>query len=392
MVNPLAPDASSLSPELRLLLDLLKPDPGSPPGGGTPPADVDWQLFRSLAMHHRVYPHIYRRLKETGGGRVPEAVMHQLYLDYCRNTFLMLQLSGEMGQVAMLLADNGIPAIFLKGPSLAADLYGDVSLRTSGDLDLLVPIGQLAHAEELLARMGYVKNDYIHSVLNDWKWRHHHITFFHPDKIIKVELHWRLGPAPSSEPAFGELWSRKRRSPLVAGPVYMLGREDQFLFLVTHGARHGWSRLRWLADIARSLEQPPDCGALRTLLQRHRCAHIAGQALLLADRLLGTPIPDGLAALAGSARAGKLAGGAMFYVGRMINLHDGPLPKDVDRHHRRHLFALLTTGQKLLFLVSFLFPIPEDADTLPLPKQLHFLYVPLRPFLWIWRKAAGAAR
>ena len=31
--------------------------------------------------------------------------------------------------------------------------------------------------------------------------------------------------------------------------VYILGREDLFLFLVSHGARHGWSRLRWLIDI-----------------------------------------------------------------------------------------------------------------------------------------------
>ena len=32
--------------------------------------------------------------------------------------------------------------------------------------------------------------------------------------------------------------------------------------------------------------------------------------------------------------------------------------------------------------MSFLYPYPEDAETLPLPKYLHFLYFPLRPFLW----------
>ena len=48
---------------------------------------------------------------------------------------------------------------------------------------------------------------------------------------------------------------RKRISSLTSYPIYFLGREDLFLFLVSHGARHGWSRLRWLTDIDRLLKQ-----------------------------------------------------------------------------------------------------------------------------------------
>ena len=33
-----------------------------------------------------------------------------------------------------------------------------------------------------LLKLGYVKDDYIQTVLNDWKWRHHHVTYFHPEK------------------------------------------------------------------------------------------------------------------------------------------------------------------------------------------------------------------
>ena len=40
-----------------------------------------------------------------------------------------------------------------------------------------------------------MKDDYIQTVLNDWKWRHHHVTYFHPEKEIKLEIHWRLNPA-----------------------------------------------------------------------------------------------------------------------------------------------------------------------------------------------------
>ncbi|NEU34041.1 nucleotidyltransferase family protein, partial [bacterium LRH843] len=89
----------------------------------------------------------------------------------------------------------------------------------------------------------------------DWKWRHHHVTYFHPIKRIKLEIHWRLNPGPSSEPQFKELWSRKRLSTVTSSPVYFLGQEDLTVFLISHGARHGWSRLRWLADIHQILNQ-----------------------------------------------------------------------------------------------------------------------------------------
>ena len=59
----------------------------------------------------------------------------------------MLHLSGEMEQICKIFNENEIPLLVLKGPVLAADLYGDVSLRTSSDLDILIPIQDLEKVE-----------------------------------------------------------------------------------------------------------------------------------------------------------------------------------------------------------------------------------------------------
>ena len=45
-----------------------------------------------------------------------------------------------MEQVSKLFNENKINLLILKGPVLAVDLYGDISLRTSSDLDILIPI------------------------------------------------------------------------------------------------------------------------------------------------------------------------------------------------------------------------------------------------------------
>ncbi|WP_438434858.1 nucleotidyltransferase domain-containing protein [Gorillibacterium sp. sgz500922] len=382
--------AAPLAEELELLLLLLRsgPDKVWTEEERERLAGADAGKLVELARHHRVYPYLHGLLQQPGAPALPAEATDRLRRDYRTNAFKMLQLAAEMEAVSREFDRAGIDSLMLKGPVLARDLYGELSLRTSCDLDMIVGIGCLERVEELLPRLGYVKDDYIETVLGDWKWRHHHIAFYHQEKGIKLEVHWRLNPGPSSEPAFAELWRRKRRTPLATGhPVYYLGREDLFLFLASHGARHGWSRLRWLLDIDRLVRQGLDESRLIPLLRRHFLLPIGGQALALARTLFGTPLSPALDRLSRTRRAGQLADEAMFYVRRMLNLHDYPLPEDVNRYHRRHLYAQMAPPFKLLFRLSLLYPFYEDARTLPLPERAHFLYFPLRPFLCVYRMA-----
>ncbi|WP_339207734.1 nucleotidyltransferase family protein [Paenibacillus sp. FSL K6-3182] len=387
MNNDVSLQKEELSDELRLLLSILVMDHGAKITFDIQELlhKTDWDKFIELARHHRVFPTLNLKLQKMKSTDIPTFVTQMFHRDYYRNTLQMLALSGEMEQLAKMFSENGIRSLFLKGPVIAADLYGDVSLRTSCDLDFLIPIKDLERAEALLVSLGYVKDDYIESVLNDWKWRHHHTAFVHPGKAIKVEVHWRLNPAPAKEPKFDDLWERRRQSSLISRPIYYLGREDLFMFLVSHGARHGWSRLRWLLDIKQLVNQKVDWPKLIRLLRKHQFAHIGGQALLLVARLMATPLREEMKPLITDRKAEWSAEDAMYYVHRIINLHTPPIPEEVDRYHKKYLFGLLTTRQKFFFIASFLYPYPEDAKTLPLPKPLHFLYFPLRPLIWGWR-------
>ncbi|HDX9578195.1 TPA: nucleotidyltransferase family protein [Bacillus pseudomycoides] len=377
-----------LSKELQLLLEILKMQDGDPMLSNRNELfiNIDWNVFIQLAMHHRVYPLIYIKVKEIDEKLVPAYVIQTLYQQFRKNTFQMLHLSAEMEQVSKLFTENEIRTLFLKGPILAYDLYGDISLRTSCDLDILIPIHKLEKAEALLLEKGYVKDDYIQTILNDWKWRHHHITFFHPQKQIKVEIHWRLNPGPAKEPSFEQLWERKRKSTLTGSPIYLLGSEDLFLFLVTHGARHGWSRLRWLVDINQIVRQNLNWEQINRLLKKYHYFSIGGQALILASQLLNTPISKEIMGVTNQKQSSRLAQDTLFYFKQMVNLHADSVPEEVTIYHTRYLFSLMSNQQKFLFIMSYLYPFPIDAKTLPLPKPLHFLYFPLRPFLCFWRK------
>lgn len=349
--------------------------------------NLDWKMFFDLSIHHRVYPLLASKLQRFDDSLIPQFVIQTVSGYYKKNIFKMLQLSGEMEQLAKVFSSKGIEAIFLKGPMLGNEIYGDVSLRTCGDLDLLIPIEDLDIMHKLLESNGYLKDDYIQSVLEDWKWRHHHVTYHHPLKDIKVEIHWRLHPGPGKEPNFNELWKRKRKSLLSNSPIYFLGREDLFLFLVSHGARHGWSRLRWLIDIHRMIGQGMDWQEIDALVKKHNNFHVIGQSIILSSQLLNAQVTNEMQKFITKNRSKLLAQGAIFYIRKMINLHNEPLPKDVSIYHGRHLFSLMPRKQKILFILSYLYPYHIDTVTLPLPKELHFLYFILRPFLCLWRKA-----
>ncbi|WP_047984001.1 nucleotidyltransferase domain-containing protein [Ornithinibacillus californiensis] len=347
---------------------------------------LDWELVKELSLHHRVYPSLYTRLLEFGSDIVPTDVIDFLSYHYKRNTYQMLYLTGEMLHLSQLFSTRQIPLLFLKGPHLAKELYGDSSLRTSSDLDVLVPIKRLKQAEVLLEEQGYIKNDYIQTVLGDWKWRHHHVSYYHPEKKIKVELHWRLHPGPGKEPGFQELWDRREVNKSNDIPLDMLGKEDLFLFLIAHGSRHGWSRLRWLVDIKQMVNLEMDWQLITNILNRYHYSNVVGQALILVSQLFNEAIDEKVQPLTLRGASRKLAQEAIFYLESMINLHNEPVPNEVASYHKKHLFSLMSFQQKTLFMLSFLYPYPEDTELLRLPNKLHFLYFPLRPVLWLVRR------
>jgi hypothetical protein len=376
-------DLTNLPKELITLLKVLQNQETFPHLSNE---NFDWKLFLDLVFHHRLFPGLVFNLKRFEEGIVPSDVLQRLHHIHQTNQFQMLRLAGEMEHLNQLFSKSKIKALFLKGPVLAQALYGDVALRTSSDLDVLVPINQLEQVEIKLIEMGYVKDDYIQTVLNDWKWRHHHLAFLHPEKKVKIEVHWRLNPGPGKEPSFTELWDRKQELKLSISPIYYLGYEELFFFLVTHGARHGWSRLRWLVDIDQLIKKPLEWHRIKHLFKTYNHLPLAGQALILTNQLLNTPIGEPSQVIGLTVRARRYANDALFYIKQMIHLHHEPLPEDVSRYHKRYLISLMSIKQKSLFYLSFLFPYPEDAITLPLPKKLHYLYFILRPILWTWRK------
>lgn len=378
MDNNFKLDLTLLSKELKLLLELMKEENEENIQRNKEDlfATIDWDHFLQLTKHHRVYPLIYMRLKSMDESLVPKEVIETLYEEYKRNTFQMIQLSAEMDRVSKLFTDNNIQLLFLKGPVIAHEIYGDISLRTSKDLDILVQEMALEKAEGLLFSLGY-KREEVPTILNEKKWKHQHILYYHPEIGIQIEIHWRTQSVSHMKaPSFNELWAGKRTSSLTGSSIFFLGEEHLFLYLVHHGARHGWFRLRWLKDIDQMTRNGINFEETYVLVRKYKYHFVMGQALTLSNQLLQTPIYEEVKKKIEGKKAGMLADKAYLYI-----RDEGCEPVD-------KAYSLLLRGnfKKCIFVMLLFYPTYKNTGVLKLPKPLHFLYFPLRPLLWMWRK------
>ncbi|NJP38025.1 nucleotidyltransferase domain-containing protein [Alkalicoccus luteus] len=344
--------------------------------------EVDWQGIYNAAYHHRLIPVLNQQIEQRESFPIPEEWRGIIQKKAARITFYHFQLIREMVKLNDCFNKNKLKALHLKGLLLSQKLFGDLSLRSTSDIDLLVSLSDLEGAEELLKAIGYKEQVYFSRRLNDWKWRHHHSTFI-SEEGLKVELHWRLHPGPGKEPSFQALWEQREMIIIAGNAFFMPGSDHLFQFLIMHGARHGWSRLRWLYDIHMLVLKYGQAFSYRGGFVPE---HVYGSALKLSKDIFNTEVPDEFSGLLTSEKSVSLADQTHIYLAHQINLHDGKLPDWIQDHHQHYLKQIMPIRQRVVTWLSHFYPYPEDVNVIPLPRLLTPLYFPGKPLTWFLRK------
>ena len=145
------------------------------------------RLERGLA-ERRLLPLIGSRVLAAGGDVVPESFRAAVHRATVAARAQGLAVEWATRRVVSLLADAGIPSLPLKGVTLASDVHGDLGLRPTSDVDLLVPRAALDDASRVLMEQGFSPpTDLLRrNGLPDL-----HLVLSHPE-LVQVELHWRI--------------------------------------------------------------------------------------------------------------------------------------------------------------------------------------------------------
>ncbi len=259
---------------------------------------IDWDSVLELAYYHRVDPLLYRNLKLNAWDAVPSSQGERLSRAFFANQGRMMSLTAELIRLTGSLKSEGIEAISLKGPVLAASLYDNVAMRYSGDLDILVRPGDLPQALNVFRRCGYrvhlgSSSEEV-SANQEVAIRrfHYHYILYHEGMGHTVELHFRLfGGKLKWGSSTDQAFENMSVCEVGGSPINVLSDAENLLFLCLHGGKHAWSRLEWIVSMAEILRRTEglDEKKLWSLAEQRA----AGPALLLgislADRYFGIP-------------------------------------------------------------------------------------------------------
>ena len=348
-------------------------------------ADLDWELVCTMADWHRLDPLLYRMLQRTRPDLVPKPILERLSGALANTTHYNLMLTSALTRLAALLRDNEIPFLPLKGILLAQQALGDLSLRRSSDLDLLVRPCDARRTLDLLCReLGYVP-DIAYSP-NQLR------LLFQTEKEIKLysgglllELHWRYAQIPETYPSDPTLFSEVCAYQELGGTRFpVLPLPDQFSYLCFHGTRHLWVRLFWLADLGFLINRFPDLdwdavlSRARALGQEQALA--LGLALSAALFQLSLPKPA-LDLIQKTAHTSKYAKEILDLYAQARPAHDYRIVIPIVTTYRWLLrMCPNLTGKATVFYQGLIKPGIPDALAVPLPRILYPLYYVIRPF------------
>ncbi|HEX6805057.1 MAG TPA: nucleotidyltransferase family protein [Terriglobales bacterium] len=252
---------------------------------------VDWAGLLELAARHRVLPAVCERVGNCFGAP-PEArgMVRTRLADHQRR---VLRFTAALAGILEEFEKQRISLMPLKGPMLSQMLYGDSAAREFGDLDLLILPHDLARARVALDKLGYTpkiqlsgrcEREYLRSG--------YELVFGSGAEKNLVELHWQVLPRFYSVPFQVEtLFERSVEMDFEGWPVRVPGKEDLLLMLCVHAAKHEWSHLGMVRDIARLAGCDLHWDLIAADARRMGVMRIVGISLFLARDLLGTKLP-----------------------------------------------------------------------------------------------------
>jgi hypothetical protein len=322
-----------------------------------------------LANQHGILPLVYKTLKKIHADQQPSTIGHRLeqlledfkpaYSQIARKNIMM---SAELIRIMNLLKENNIKALAFKGPTLAQMVYGDITLRQFGDLDILVdePLTILSNKTCL-----HIAKDFsLISVAGG----------------VHTELHWQLFEKNLNISILSCMVREKCQSVKINNKdIRTLQNELLLVYLCLHGAKHTFERIEWICDIDRLIRSAEiNWEEAIAIADQSHSRHSFYLGLSLAQQLFHTPLPDIVQSDIEANNTVILLDMTLKQMSKKKNERS-----DFQKNRETFFYQSRLFDQKIdmirFYLSTFFAVSTSDCQTFVLPEKLKFLYIILRP-------------
>lgn len=359
--------------------------------GETVGAGPDWTQYIHLVDRHRTSALSWTALSRVPTLSIPDHIGQELRKRDHDFRVEAIRQCRKLVSVLKAFNTSKIPVMPLKGPVLSSELYGDVGLRQSKDLDLWVKKDDVARARNCLSSLGW-KLDADIERMTPRQWEKFEqmdddLKFKAPQGDCELELHSRI--LWDSDEENIDRWAKSIPTIWQGCTYQSLDAIDQVLYLSTHGGSHGWYRAKWLGDLARILAAGQT--DWESVLKRARGTY-QEKPLLACLKLLHIVYELPLPQLPGNPWE-NLPPLLIDSPLRSLNIYKDPAEHGIaelmpDLHHMIRYQRMILPQKTWREILSDLFYCRQDFAMVSLPDSLFWAYAPLRPVLFLWRNLA----
>jgi hypothetical protein len=353
---------------------------------------VDWDYLISESLESSVTPLLQRQLLSLAPESVPIVFQEKLKSIGRSIALRGMFLTAELLRVLDAFKQKGIRAIPYKGPVLAAQAYGDFTLREFEDLDIIVPQLDLPAAHAIVVSFGYKpKYDWIlapdaAAALVPGEYNYRDIP-----RSAMIELHTertlrhfpRVPDVVSFLPALVPVKLAEREVPTFAP-------EELLTLLCIHGSKDFWERLSWIADVSELVQRYTafDWDRAMQFAESQRALRMVHLGLALAIAIFDTPLLSEIEAQVTCDRiASEIASGIAH---RLLSRPFHTLNGRERFRFRRNMQEGVFEGWRYATRLAIV-PAEEDWEMVRLPPALAPLYVVLRPIRLLRKYGLGAS-
>lgn len=337
---------------------------------------IDWDLVVRAAAAHGTTSLVLRYVEGVAPERAVRLLQQEARADSRRSLLLVSRLQAILARFEAA----SLPVLLYKGPALAIQAYGQLAFRPFVDLDLLVRPRDLDRATDTLIALGYEafpkltparRRSYFRTECECW--------FDVADGSSPVEVHWAVRERLYNFPMDVEgIFARATSVTLCGRQVPTMAPEDLLLALCIHGAKHGWSQLKWICDLDRIIAANPelDWGAMFAHARLLRGERLLLFGLSVVSQTLGTELPGIVQSrILVDETAAALARDATRAFWR-----DDAEPREAPDAAATYLRSREDLRDRLSYCYGMLTtPTLADWEALPLPDALFPLYYLHRP-------------
>jgi hypothetical protein len=204
--------------------------------------EPNWNKLYGYAIQHSLLPIFYEGCNKYHEFlAAPEEIKNRMLL----TSHQMITWQAKKTEIFLRtyekLAVAGLKPLVLKG-LICRSTYKELrDHRTSGDEDILIKIGEFEQCREILTGAGYIMEN-IH-VTDKLLEKAHHISFFHPNQGLKIEVHISILGYDNNYRAklnnyFLDVFDKCISIEIDGHWIYTLNHTAHYMFLFFHYVKH----------------------------------------------------------------------------------------------------------------------------------------------------------